>query len=61
MKLKVVLFDYQNKIELIKKKIKKKNKQLVIGMGGSASAHIAINFYNDSIFFLDNYDPEYFK
>jgi glucose-6-phosphate isomerase len=53
--------DYQNKIELIKKKIKKKNKQLVIGMGGSASGAKAIKMYlgHDSIFFLDNYDPEY--
>lgn len=53
--------DYQNKVKVIRNKIKKKKKQLVVGMGGSASGSKAISMYigDENIFFLDNYDPTY--
>jgi len=51
---------YQNKTKLIRDKIVKKKYQLVVGMGGSSAGAKAINMYfQDNIFFLDNFDPGY--
>ena len=51
---------YQQKIKFKREQIKKKNKILVIGMGGSSSGSKAINgVVKKNIFFLDSFDPEH--
>lgn len=52
--------EYQNKIKSKRDLLKKKNKQLVVGMGGSTAGTKAINsFLESDVFFLDNYDPRH--